>query len=92
MFRHATHTFAPVHIGCAREARLLGCRIVPAPTSRGLLKIARRLVDIYRRDDRAGDAAPPPQATPDDAFMDALRAADRSLIPNLARFAFGRRG
>jgi hydroxymethylpyrimidine pyrophosphatase-like HAD family hydrolase len=92
MFRVATRSFAPANIGCAREARLLGCRIVRRSNQPGLLEIARALVAIYREDDRPDDSAAIPQAARDDAFMDALRAADRGLISNLVQVFFGRRG
>ncbi|HVS40205.1 MAG TPA: HAD hydrolase family protein, partial [Gemmataceae bacterium] len=44
MFRAATRSFAPSHIGCARLARLIGCRIAKEPYQRGLLSIVRSLV------------------------------------------------
>jgi hydroxymethylpyrimidine pyrophosphatase-like HAD family hydrolase len=44
MFRVATRSFAPGHIGCAKLARWLGCEIAPQPFQRGLLHIVRRLV------------------------------------------------
>src|ERR1700731_550638 len=40
MFRVATRSFAPANIGCARQARLLGCQIVRHSFQRGLLEIA----------------------------------------------------
>ncbi len=91
-FRVATRSFAPANIGCAREARLLGCRIVGGSNQPGLIEIARALVGIYRPDDRPDDGAATPLAERDDAFMDALRAADRGMISNLVRVLFGRRG
>jgi hydroxymethylpyrimidine pyrophosphatase-like HAD family hydrolase len=44
LFRVASQSFAPSHISCARQARLLGCRIAPDPYQRGLLSIVRSLV------------------------------------------------
>ena len=90
-FRVATRSFAPANVGCARAARLLGCRIVRRANQPGLLEIARMLVSLYRPGAGAEDGATAPAAH-DDAFMDALRAADRGLIANLARSVFGRRG
>jgi hypothetical protein len=43
MFRVAGRCFAPAQISCARQARLLGCRVVREPCQRGLLRIARAL-------------------------------------------------
>jgi len=86
-----TRSFAPANIGCAREARLLGCRIVRGANQPGLLEIARELVAAYRPDAAADDEAAIPAAARDDAFMDALRAADRGMISHLVELAFGRR-
>ena len=44
MFRVATRSFAPANIGCARQARLLGCGIARHAYQRGLLEIARALI------------------------------------------------
>lgn len=43
-FRVARSSFAPAHITCHCEARLLGCHIVAKPYQPGLLQIARRIV------------------------------------------------
>src|SRR5207237_2378086 len=43
-FRVATRSFAPANIGCAREARLLGCWIARGSHQQGLLEIARAIV------------------------------------------------
>ena len=90
-FRVATASFAPANIGCAREARLLGCRIARGANQAGLLEIARALVGTYRRDDRADAGALPLPVARDDAFMDALRAADRGVIGNVVKLGFSRR-
>src|SRR6202040_180376 len=37
MFRVATRSFAPANVGCARQARLLGCQIVRQSYQQGLL-------------------------------------------------------
>ncbi len=81
MFRHATRSFAPGNIGCARKARLLGCEIVPQHHQKGLLEIARRIV---------ASTQGPETATPNEALSDQDRlmaeifeAADRSWRRNL---------
>jgi hydroxymethylpyrimidine pyrophosphatase-like HAD family hydrolase len=81
MFRHATRSFAPGNIGCARKARLLGCEIVPQQYQKGLLEIARRIMaSTHGRE----------TATPNEALSDQDRlmaeifeAADRSWRRNL---------
>jgi hydroxymethylpyrimidine pyrophosphatase-like HAD family hydrolase len=80
MFRVATRSFAPANIGCARQARLLGCRIARHPYQRGLLEIARAIThtDGERRSD--GKSA---SVRGHDLFLDILRAADRKWATNL---------
>ena len=75
-------SFAPANIGCARQARLLGCRIVRHPYQRGLLEIARALThpDGQRNEPGATSKMPPRSG---DVFLDILRAADRSWTTNL---------
>jgi hydroxymethylpyrimidine pyrophosphatase-like HAD family hydrolase len=90
-FRVATRSFAPANIGCAREARLLGCRIARRSSQQGLLEIARALVGPHGSEQRS-DAAPLMRAAAaDEAFMQALRAADRGWAANLREAVFGRR-
>jgi hypothetical protein len=91
-FRVATRSFAPANIGCAREARLLGCKIMRGSNQPGLLEIARAIVASYRPGARDDDNAAVPKDAADDAFMDALRAADRGTVSHLAALVFGRRG
>jgi hydroxymethylpyrimidine pyrophosphatase-like HAD family hydrolase len=91
-FRVATRSFAPANIGCAREARLLGCRIVRGANQPGLLEIARAIVAAYRPDARDHDNAAIPKDARDDAFIDALHAADRGMVSHLVELVFGRRG
>lgn len=76
MFRAATQSFAPANIGRAREARLLGCRIVRGAYQRGLLEIARILTNTEKQ---RGKMAP----DANDLFLQALYAADRSRLMNL---------
>src|SRR6185437_11502179 len=90
-FRVATRSFAPANIGPGRAARLLGCRIVRGANQPGLLEIARALVTGYRQGDGVDDKAAIAKDTRDDAFMDALRAADRGMVPHLRELIFGRR-
>jgi hydroxymethylpyrimidine pyrophosphatase-like HAD family hydrolase len=88
-FRVATRSFAPANIGCAREARLLGCRIARRSYQQGLLEIAREIVSRHGHEDRSGGMAPMRAAPRDDAFMEALRAADRGWAANLVEAVFG---
>ena len=91
-FRVATRSFAPANIGCAREARLLGCRIARNSYQRGLLEIARALAGADgRRVDRPVESKMPSGHSPD-LFLDILRAADRKWTTNLidALFDLGR--
>src|SRR5712671_3784393 len=89
MFRVATRSFAPANIGCARQARLIGCRIARHSYQRGLLEIARAITHPdgtrCQRCTEATTAARGP-----DLFMDVLRAADRSWIANLMNAVCGR--
>jgi hydroxymethylpyrimidine pyrophosphatase-like HAD family hydrolase len=90
-FRVATRSFAPANIGCARQARLLGCRIVRHPYQRGLLEIARALTHPDGRRNEPGATSKTPPRSPD-VFLDILRAADRRWTTNLmdALFDTGR--
>ncbi len=88
-FRVATRSFAPANIGCAREARLLGCRIARRSYQQGLLEIARAIVSQGAAD-RVGDRALGQAAPHEDVFMDSLRAADRSWASNLIKAIIGR--
>jgi hydroxymethylpyrimidine pyrophosphatase-like HAD family hydrolase len=81
MFAAATRSYAPANIGCAREAREAGCRIVRHAYQRGLLDVVRTC---------AGRTAAAPSAAAD-ALEDALEAADRSWAGNLAVLAGLRR-
>jgi hydroxymethylpyrimidine pyrophosphatase-like HAD family hydrolase len=83
MFRAATHSFAPAHIGCARQARLLGCRIVGRSYQKGFLDIARSLVhlDGGRCEHCAEGAMAWPRGN--GLFMDLLQVADRTRAENL---------
>ena len=90
-FRAATRSFAPANIGCAREARLLGCRIVRHSYQRGLLDIALAIVSPGGRADHERGERRIPSALLDDVFMSALRAADRSWAANLIDAVIGRR-
>jgi hydroxymethylpyrimidine pyrophosphatase-like HAD family hydrolase len=86
MFRVATHSFAPAHIACAGQARLLGCQISRHRYQRGLLDVAQKLVgsngEHGRR--RAEDAT----AAPERLFLELLQAADRTNIEKLIGVLF----
>jgi hydroxymethylpyrimidine pyrophosphatase-like HAD family hydrolase len=88
MFRVATRSFAPANIGCARQARLLGCQIVPHSYQKGLLDIAHALTHPDGR--RCERCAKRETTLPHshDLFLDVLRAADRSWATNLAGAVF----
>jgi hypothetical protein len=90
MFRVATRSFAPANIGCARQARLLGCQIARHSYQRGLLEIARVLThrDGHRCERCADDKTTSTRS--DDLFMDVLRAADRKWVTNLLGAVFDR--
>jgi hypothetical protein len=90
-FRVATRSFAPANIGCAREARLLGCRIARRSHQQGLLEIACTIVAANGRDHRVDSKPLMPPVARDDAFAQALRAADRGWAANLLDALFGRR-
>jgi hydroxymethylpyrimidine pyrophosphatase-like HAD family hydrolase len=83
MFRVATRSFAPANVGCARQARFLGCQIVSQPYQQGLLEIVRRIVHP------AGDKCPRCRNRsprwPDDPFFSALLAADGSRFLHLLK-------
>jgi hydroxymethylpyrimidine pyrophosphatase-like HAD family hydrolase len=83
MFRVATRSFAPANIGCARQARLLGCRIVHAPFQRGLLEIVRAITHPDGRQCERCAEGKRRSARSHDPFMEVLRAADRRWAVNL---------
>ena len=91
MFRVATRSLAPANIGCARQARLLGCQIVNARFQPGLLEIVRAIThpDGQRCEHCAEGGTK--STRNHDLFMDTLRAADRNWATNLtgAIFDFG---
>ncbi len=88
MFRVAQRSFAPGHIRCAPQARLLGCEITPLPFQRGFLHAVRRLIHP------AGGHCPRCRASDlrikpgDDLFFDLLRAADEHRFRRLLRALF----
>jgi HAD superfamily hydrolase (TIGR01484 family) len=88
MFRAASRSFAPAHIGCAQPARLLGCRIASRPYQSGLLEIVRSLVHT-----NGGTCAnchlPQPVLHPaDKLFVGLLAIADRRPLELLGRSLF----
>jgi hypothetical protein len=90
MFRVATRSFAPANIGCARQARLLGCQIARHADQRGLLEIARGLTHPDGQGCERCAGARTTSARGDDLFMDVLRAADRTWATNLIDAIFDR--
>ncbi len=77
MFRVARRCYAPAHIGCARLARLIGCRIARRPYQRGLLDIVRSLAHPGGGRCPRCAAGDWPRSRRRDLFLDLLRAADR---------------
>jgi hydroxymethylpyrimidine pyrophosphatase-like HAD family hydrolase len=85
MFRAATRSFAPAQIDCARQARLLGCRIARHSYQRGLLDIARLLVHPDgRRCERCSEAGNTSRISKV-LFLELLQAADQTQAANLVR-------
>jgi haloacid dehalogenase-like hydrolase len=89
MFRAATRSFAPANIGCPRQARLLGCRIVRNSYQRGLLEIVGLLT---HPDGRGCESCVASDALLEDSdlFMNVLRTADRKWSANMIRAVFNR--
>jgi hydroxymethylpyrimidine pyrophosphatase-like HAD family hydrolase len=83
MFRVATRSYAPAQIGCAREARLLGCQISRHRYQRGFLDIARTLThpDGQRGDRWAEGKAIGPGG--ERLFLELLQAADGIRVGSL---------
>ncbi len=83
MFRSATRSFAPSHIHCPRQAKLLGCEVLRHPYQRGLLDLARMLVGstsrqaAYRRETAATGS------DGERLFLELLQAADRIDVKRL---------
>jgi hydroxymethylpyrimidine pyrophosphatase-like HAD family hydrolase len=86
LFRAARRSFAPAHIGCARQARALGCRLARQPYQRGLLEIVRALVHPDGR--RCPRCPPTPAWSSRHLFLDLLQAADRKRSTALLRTLF----
>jgi len=84
MFRAATRSFAPAHIDCARQARLLGCQIARHPYQRGLLDIVRTIIHPDgARCEQCTEGAAIVGPAGQDPFLDVLRAADQKPTTNL---------
>ena len=83
MFGVATHSFAPAHIGCASQARLLGCEISRHPYQRGLLDIAQGLVGSNRSQHVRWTERANVGSSQDSLFLELLQAADRMNFENL---------
>jgi hypothetical protein len=85
MFRVASRSFAPANIGPRRQARLLGCNIVPYHDQLGLLEIARKI--IHPADERCERCDPGQGCARDHGglFLSVLQAADRKWSANFRR-------
>ncbi len=88
MFRQATRAFAPSHISCARQARLLGCRIDAQPYQRGLLNIVRFLAHPDGGRCQRCVSGDTPWAGTENLFLDLLQAADGKRSVALLRALF----
>jgi hypothetical protein len=73
MFRSATRSFAPGQLSCRLQAKLLGCSVSRYSYQRGLLDIARTLVDA-ETSDKVLETAKHPEG--DSLFLELLQAAD----------------
>jgi len=89
MFRVATRSFAPAHIGCARAARLLECRIAGMSYQRGLLEIAELIAGTDATTGAETSAHSPLKDGESNWWLDALKAADRGTTANLVRAMAG---
>jgi len=85
MFREATRSFAPAHIGCARLARSLGCRIARQPYQRGLLEIVRSVIHSGGRPCGRCPSRGALRPRNQDVFLDLLEVADRRRSVGLLR-------
>jgi hypothetical protein len=83
MFRVATHSFAPAHIGCARQARLLGCQISRHPYQRGLLDVAQKLIGSNGGEGGRWVEGAKVRSGRDCLFLELLQAADRTNVESL---------
>lgn len=83
MFRAATQGYAPAHIACVVQAKLLGCQIARAPYQRGLLEITRAL--IHPDHQNCPQCAATEFIDGHDPWLHVLRAADGPAVRNLLR-------
>jgi hypothetical protein len=88
MFRAATRSFAPAQIDCARQARLLGCKIARHSYQRGLLDIARSVVHPDGVQCARCSQAEKTSHLGQGLFLQLLQAADQTQAANLARALF----
>jgi hypothetical protein len=85
MFRIASCSFAPAHIECASQARMLGCRVARRPYQAGLLEIARMIAHSAGGGCRHCTEAATVFASGNEMLAGLLRAADRTWLSNLLR-------
>lgn len=88
MFRVATRSFAPSHLGQRRQAELLGCRIVSRADQQGLLEIVRNILHADGGCCERCVAAEKTFPRYDSPFLSALQAADQRWTANLAKAIF----
>lgn len=77
MFRVAGQAFAPSHISCRTEARLLGCRIMDRPFQAGLLSAVRAILHPSGESCVKCTAANPSRLMDLGVFGSLLEAADQ---------------
>lgn len=83
MFRVASRSFAPSHIACRDQARLLGCWIASSSYQQGLLEIVRRILHPADEPCERCSQAENSMNGADDVFVSAIQAADRKWTANL---------
>jgi hydroxymethylpyrimidine pyrophosphatase-like HAD family hydrolase len=88
MFRAATRSFAPAQIDCARQARLLGCKIARHSYQRGLLEIARLVVHPDGGKCARCSEVEKTSHLRQGLFLQLLQAADQTQAANLVRALF----
>lgn len=87
MFAAADLSFAPQHIDCAREARLLGCEIMDKPYQRGFRQAVERICPL-----KIGERRLEPRLSAGErTILEALAAADSSAVANILKIWTGRR-
>jgi len=85
MFRAVRSSFAPGHIACRREAKLLRCWIASLAYQPGLLQIARKIVHPQGGACANCDAVQMTRPKTNNLFASLLNAADQKPLSQLLR-------